>query len=327
MLNPIVADLLISLDQSVDGFKQQLDFIKDEGQQKMVKDQIAEVTKVIQQLTEVGNSGDETKIYTELRKTFVDATIPNANDDQEAAIFACYLHNRDNLFQLSYIKDHVTSDVKAGDRIRFYYYVLAEKDRAEYNVGKNQKDGKVELTKLSRIWIDIQKTSTGPIMDLLEFARLGEEDIRNTLKGNKPDQPIVEVDSKAPKARIEVFRVNENAKLPEKASDGSPGYKVFSVVDTFIPSGGSARVPIGFMVNVTENWYLRTHSHPELAVKGTVDVLQTLFDSHYRDQMYITLINFGKNPVQISAGDTIGQVVLEYASAGEFTEIIEFGGH
>ena len=105
-------------------------------------------------------------------------------------------------------------------------------------------------------------------------------------------------------------KLNEEARIPTKATKGSAGWDLYSLEDVIITSGFSEVVSTGIAVEIPENWVgLLTH-RSSLAFK--LDTISSfgVIDNDYRGEIKVKLFNMGSDGVRIKAGDRFAQLVV-----------------
>ena len=106
-------------------------------------------------------------------------------------------------------------------------------------------------------------------------------------------------------------KLDERAVLPQRGSVLAAGLDVCSIEDielgpkqrTMAKTGLSVAIPIGF--------YGRIAPRSGLASKHGLDVLAGVIDSDYRGEIRCLLYNTGDEPIKLSAGSKICQLILE----------------
>ena len=91
--------------------------------------------------------------------------------------------------------------------------------------------------------------------------------------------------------------------LPAALPDGAP---------LTLPPGGRALIPAGIALELPQGFEAQVRPRSGLAHKYGVTVLNSpgTIDADYRGEIQILLINLGKDPVLISRGDRIAQLVI-----------------
>jgi dUTP pyrophosphatase len=107
---------------------------------------------------------------------------------------------------------------------------------------------------------------------------------------------------------------NEDVLLPEYASSGSAGADVRAELDEplTIEAGESEIIPTGLRFAIPDGYELQIRPRSGLAAKHQITVLNTpgTLDADYRGELFVILINHGKEPFTITPGMRIAQVVL-----------------
>ena len=109
---------------------------------------------------------------------------------------------------------------------------------------------------------------------------------------------------------IKFKRLNKEAKIPKRATEGAAGFDLhyagYSTVlhigeRVIFETGVACELPGGCMgiIKPRSGW----------AAKYGVDVLAGLIDTDYRGEIKVILINHGDRPLHINTGDRIAQLV------------------
>ena len=128
--------------------------------------------------------------------------------------------------------------------------------------------------------------------------------------------------------KVKVKKLNENARLPARATDGSAGADLYAVCDSavteiaahetvLIHTGLAFEIPDGFVGLVFARSSLGTKRG--LAPANKVGVI----DSDYRGEVMVSLHNHTDNPAQIENGERIAQLVIVPFLKADFTEVPE----
>ena len=120
---------------------------------------------------------------------------------------------------------------------------------------------------------------------------------------------------------LRVLRLSENARLPERATDASAGYDLYSSEDKTSPAKGKAVVATDISIAVPDGTYGRVAPRSGLAVKHFIDVGAGVIDADYRGPVGVVLFNFGENDFQIRKGDRIAQLILEKIEIAPVLEV------
>ena len=111
---------------------------------------------------------------------------------------------------------------------------------------------------------------------------------------------------------IEIKLLHPNARMPEKATNGSAGYDLTSAVSEDIYQGETLLINLGFAMSMPPDMCAFICSRSGLAAKKSVFVLNApgVIDSDYTGEVKVVLTNLGKTPFRISVGDRVAQMVF-----------------
>lgn len=87
--------------------------------------------------------------------------------------------------------------------------------------------------------------------------------------------------------------------------------------------GGRALIPTNLHVAIPNGYEIQVRPRSGKALKEGVSVLNTpgTIDSGYRDSVGVILVNFGEEPIEVSQGDRIAQIVLKQFETIEWEEV------
>jgi dUTP pyrophosphatase len=131
--------------------------------------------------------------------------------------------------------------------------------------------------------------------------------------------------------KIEVKRLPHGADLPlpAYATTGAAGLDICAAVerDIVILPGERAHVPTGFSYAIPEGYEGQVRPRSGLALRHGLMLPNApgTIDSDYRGELGVILINMGKEPVRISRGDRIAQLVIAPVTRAELTEVSDVG--
>lgn len=107
--------------------------------------------------------------------------------------------------------------------------------------------------------------------------------------------------------------LNETAKTPTRATDGSAGFDLYANESVAIPPEKTVVVTTGVYLEIPEGMVGLICSRSGLAVKKQLSVLNSpgVIDSDYRGELCIILTNHSPDDsVIIHKGDRIGQILF-----------------
>lgn len=111
--------------------------------------------------------------------------------------------------------------------------------------------------------------------------------------------------------RLEFMRLHDDAKLPTRGSKDSAGLDLYAIESMTIPAHARAGVRTGLAVSIPQGFYGRVAPRSGLAINHGLDVLAGVIDSDYRGEIICALINHGDEPLEITAGSRIAQLIIE----------------
>ena len=112
-------------------------------------------------------------------------------------------------------------------------------------------------------------------------------------------------------AVLEFKRVDDRATLPSRGSELSAGLDLYSIEDITIEPRKRTLAKTGLAVAIPPGHYGRIAPRSGLAMKLGLDVLSGVIDSDYRGEIGCLLYNTGDEPIQLSAGSKICQLIIE----------------
>lgn len=120
--------------------------------------------------------------------------------------------------------------------------------------------------------------------------------------------------------------------LPAYQSEHAAGMDLFAALDAQAPRrldpGARALIPTGFALELPVGFEAQVRPRSGLALKEGVTVLNApgTIDADYRGEIGVILINHGENPVLISRGARIAQLVVSRVETIVLNETGELAG-
>ena len=106
----------------------------------------------------------------------------------------------------------------------------------------------------------------------------------------------------------------EGLDAPAYASGGAAGMDLRAAVEQpfELACGAIAKVPTGFAIAVPEGFEVQLRPRSGLAARYGVTLANSpaTIDSDYRGEIFVALINLGREPLQIERGMRVAQLVL-----------------
>lgn len=124
---------------------------------------------------------------------------------------------------------------------------------------------------------------------------------------------------------IQVTRLTDTAIIPTQGSPGAAGWDLYADESMIIQSGGRAMIATGIAVALPPDSVGMIWPRSGLALKQGMDVLAGVVDSDYRGPIGVVLQNHGQQPVEISPGDRIAQLVIQPIVPARLMAVSELG--
>jgi dUTP pyrophosphatase len=123
------------------------------------------------------------------------------------------------------------------------------------------------------------------------------------------------------RAMVVLAVVDAHGALPEYASPAAAGADLRASEPLVIEPGGRAAVPTGLRLQVPAGHVGLVWPRSGLAVRHGIDTLAGVIDSDYRGELRVVLVNHGKEPFAIAAGDRVAQLLLQPVARGRFQQV------
>ena len=120
---------------------------------------------------------------------------------------------------------------------------------------------------------------------------------------------------------LKVQKLNNNAALPKRSTDGAAGYDLCASQNCTIPTKGKGLVKTRFSLSFPVGLYARIAPRSGLALKKFIDVGAGVVDADYRGEVGVVLFNHGDQDFEVKMGDRIAQLILEKISTPEVEEV------
>ena len=134
-----------------------------------------------------------------------------------------------------------------------------------------------------------------------------------TTKTNVPPLPlpVKTVTEPVNKAKLLVKKLDPNAVLPERKSDGAAGYDICCLDKrVVIPPNSQKLISTGLSFTVPDGTYGQLASRSGLSVKG-VTVGAGVIDRDYTGEVKVLLFNHSSDKVYINEKDRIAQLIIK----------------
>lgn len=122
--------------------------------------------------------------------------------------------------------------------------------------------------------------------------------------------------------KLQILPHGQGLPLPNYATAGSAGVDLAAALDTTVtlPPGGRAAIPTGIALALPQGWEGQVRPRSGLALKQGVTVLNSpgTIDADYRGEIRVILVNLGSEPVTITRGERVAQLVIAPVSRAEW---------
>ena len=109
-----------------------------------------------------------------------------------------------------------------------------------------------------------------------------------------------------------VEKIRNNSWIPIKGSEDAAGLDLVASNDTVIPpNNGRGLVNTGIAIAMPKGCYGRIAPRSGLACEMGITVGAGTIDNDYRGELKVPLFNHGTQPLKVSTGDRIAQIIVE----------------
>ena len=132
------------------------------------------------------------------------------------------------------------------------------------------------------------------------------------------------------KTQVKVKRLNDNAVLPKRATEGSAGADLYACINepVTIAPGQLVKIPTGIAIELESNDLAAfLFARSGLGVKHGITLSNSVgvVDSDYRGEVCVGLCNVSSEPYTIQPNERIAQMVIMPVACAGFIEVSELG--
>jgi len=114
--------------------------------------------------------------------------------------------------------------------------------------------------------------------------------------------------------QLQFVKLEEGARIPTRATEGSVGYDVYSLFDTVLLAGERKCIRTGIAMNLPSvkdglGYYPQLKGRSSLELKG-IDLKAGVVDCDYRGEILVLLKNDTDDDYFIKAEDRIAQMII-----------------
>jgi dUTP pyrophosphatase len=114
---------------------------------------------------------------------------------------------------------------------------------------------------------------------------------------------------------MKIQLTNKNAKVPERMTQDSAGYDLYSPISVSINPNETVKINLGIRIAISTQCFGMIVPRSSMGIKKNIGLANTvgIIDADYRDDIIVALRNYGNEPQKINAGDRIAQIIfLQY---------------
>ena len=113
---------------------------------------------------------------------------------------------------------------------------------------------------------------------------------------------------------VNIQLIREEAKLPQRATDGSAGYDLYAAIERPVSVGDfdTVKIPLGFKTSFPKDYVALIFARSGLSIKNGLAPANKVgvIDSDYRGEWIVALYNQSHQVRTIEPGDRVAQVVF-----------------
>ena len=110
--------------------------------------------------------------------------------------------------------------------------------------------------------------------------------------------------------KFRVVRLNDNAKIPTRATSGSAGYDLYSSEENTILAGNRGVVKTGLMIEIPKGYCGQVWPRSGFSVKSGIESGAGIIDSDYRGELMVVLYNHSSIDFQVEKHMRMSQLLL-----------------
>ena len=120
---------------------------------------------------------------------------------------------------------------------------------------------------------------------------------------------------------VEFAKLSPDAIIPTQGTPQAAGWDLYALEETTVRRNVSSMIRTGLAVAIPEGWEGQIRCRSSLGKKGMImpNGIGTI-DSDYRGEVKILAINLGEEPIEITHGMRIAQMIIAPVIQAEFDE-------
>ena len=120
--------------------------------------------------------------------------------------------------------------------------------------------------------------------------------------------------------QVKIKKTKDDVKLPSYAHLGDAGLDVYSLENYELKPGERRIFDLGFALELPEDHVVIVKDKGSLPKHGGLHTMGGVFDSGYRGEVMVILMNLGKEPYEVKKGQKIAQLVIKKIEKPEIIE-------
>lgn len=123
--------------------------------------------------------------------------------------------------------------------------------------------------------------------------------------------------------KLEIKKVNSEAKIPQYALKSDAGLDLYSAEDIVLNSGERVVCKTGIAMKIPVGFVGLIWDKSGIASKGGVKTMGGVIDCNYRGEIGVILINLSGEKYEIKKGEKIAQILIQKVENFEIEEVNE----
>lgn len=123
--------------------------------------------------------------------------------------------------------------------------------------------------------------------------------------------------------KIKAKKIYPDAQLPQTMRAGDAAMDFYSYKDYEIKPGGRLIVETGVAIAIPDGYWGNVRDRGGLPAKHGLHTMGGVFDSNFRGEVQIIMINLGQEPYKIEKGHRVCQMIIEKHETVELEEVDE----
>lgn len=122
---------------------------------------------------------------------------------------------------------------------------------------------------------------------------------------------------------VQFIRVRENARMPQRSTENSAGYDLFSCHEGRLSPGWRKIIQTGLKIVLPSGYWAKIEARSGLAVKNGITTLCGVIDEDYRGELGVVLHNTSQKDFEFGIGDKVAQLIIHKDYPVDWEEISE----